>query len=108
MSKLLEQRGQNYGDFSGQASISQGLKDVARNGVQYDSLKPFQKESVEMILHKIARIVNGNPNYIDSWRDIIGYSQLVVDELNQTEGATDSKIVKVVVKNGKMEELNEN
>lgn len=108
MSKLLEQRGQNYGDFSGQASISQGLKDVARNGVQYDSLKPFQKESVEMILHKIARIVNGNPNYIDSWRDIIGYSQLVVDELNQTEGATDSKIVKVVVKNGKMEELNDN
>ena len=108
MSKLLEQRGQNYGDFSGQASISQGLKDVARNGVQYDSLKPFQKESVEMILHKIARIVNGNPIYIDSWRDIIGYSQLVVDELNQTEGATDSKIVKVVVKNGKMEELNDN
>lgn len=108
MSKLLEQRGQNYGDFSGQASISQGLKDVARNGVQYDSLKPFQKESVEMILHKIARIVNGNPNYIDSWRDIIGYSQLVIDELNQTEGATDSKIVKVVVKNGKMEELNDN
>lgn len=108
MSKLLEQRGQNYGDFSGQASISQGLKDVARNGVQYDSLKPFQKESVEMILHKIARIVNGNPNYIDSWRDIIGYTQLVVDELNQTEGATDSKIVKVVVKNGKMEELNDN
>lgn len=108
MSKLLEQRGQNYGDFSGQASISQGLKDVARNGVQYDSLKPFQKESVEMILHKIARIVNGNPNYIDSWRDIIGYAQLVVDELNQTEGATDSKIVKVVVKNGKMEELNDN
>lgn len=108
MSKLLEQRGQNYGDFSGQASISQGLKDVARNGVQYDSLKPFQKESVEMILHKIARIVNGNPNYIDSWRDIIGYAQLVVDELNKTEGATDSKIVKVVVKNGKMEELNDN
>ena len=108
MSKLLEQRGQNYGDFSGQASISQGLKDVARNGVQYDSLKPFQKESVEMILHKIARIVNGNPNYIDSWKDIIGYSQLVVDKLNKTEGATDSKIVKVVVKNGKMEELNDN
>lgn len=108
MSELLNKRGENYGKFSGQASISQGLKDAAKNGVQYDSLKPFQKESVEMILHKIARIVNGNPNYIDSWRDIIGYAQLVVDELNQTEGATDSKIVKVVVKNGKMEELNEN
>lgn len=107
MSKLLEQRGQNYGDFSGQASISQGLKDVARKGVQYDSLKPFQKESVEMILHKIARIVNGNPNYIDSWKDIIGYLQLVVDKLNKTDGATDSQIVKIVIKNGNRVKVNE-
>lgn len=107
MSKLLEQRGQNYGDFSGQANISQSLKHVARNGVQYDSLKPFQKESIEMILHKIARIVNGNPNYIDSWKDIIGYSQLVVDKLNKTDGATDSQIVKVVIKNGNRVKVNE-
>jgi hypothetical protein len=35
-----------------------------------------------MILHKIARIVNGDSNYADSWHDIGGYAKLVVDELN--------------------------
>lgn len=108
MSELLEQRGQNYGDFSGTANISQSLKNAVKNSVQYDSLKPFQKESIEMILHKIARILNGNPNYIDSWKDIIGYSQLVVDRLNKTEGATDSQIVKIVIKNGNRVKVNEN
>ena len=35
-----------------------------------------------MIQHKIGRILNGDPNYDDNWRDICGYSQLVLDELN--------------------------
>jgi hypothetical protein len=34
-----------------------------------------------MIQHKIARILNGDPNYHDSWHDIGGYSKLVADRL---------------------------
>lgn len=34
-----------------------------------------------MIFHKIARILNGDPNYADSWVDIAGYAKLVADEL---------------------------
>jgi hypothetical protein len=34
-----------------------------------------------MICHKIARILNGDPNYADSWVDIAGYAQLVADRL---------------------------
>jgi hypothetical protein len=34
-----------------------------------------------MIVHKLARIVNGDPNYGDSWRDIEGYAKLVADRL---------------------------
>jgi hypothetical protein len=37
-----------------------------------------------MIVHKIGRILNGDPNYDDSWADIAGYAQLVVKELNGT------------------------
>jgi hypothetical protein len=41
----------------------------------------YQRESLEMIAHKISRIVNGDANYMDSWVDIAGYAQLVIDKL---------------------------
>jgi hypothetical protein len=34
-----------------------------------------------MIMHKIARIMNGDPNYRDSWVDIAGYAQIVADRI---------------------------
>jgi hypothetical protein len=37
----------------------------------------MQREALDMILHKIARIVNGNPNETDHWHDIAGYATLV-------------------------------
>lgn len=40
-----------------------------------------QKEALEMIASKIARILNGNTNNEDSWRDIAGYATLVADRL---------------------------
>jgi hypothetical protein len=34
-----------------------------------------------MIVHKISRIVNGNPDKVDHWVDIAGYATLVADRL---------------------------
>jgi len=34
-----------------------------------------------MIFSKIARILNGDPNHLDSWTDIAGYATLVADRL---------------------------
>jgi hypothetical protein len=34
-----------------------------------------------MICHKMARIMNGDPNYVDSWADIAGYATLVANRL---------------------------
>ena len=34
-----------------------------------------------MIAHKIGRIINGDPDYDDSWADIAGYAKLVSDRL---------------------------
>ena len=47
----------------------------------WSALAPHQKESLEMIQHKIARILNGDPNYSDSWHDISGYATLVENML---------------------------
>lgn len=79
----LTERGARYGKFSGHAEISQQLKGVirsfeARRGCD---LEPDQREALEMIVHKIARILNGDPTYADSWVDIAGYAKLVADRL---------------------------
>lgn len=80
---VLTQRGALYGQYVDVAATAQALKDVMRSsaGERWAWLKPCQKESLEMIANKIARIVNGDPDYVDSWTDIAGYSQLVADHL---------------------------
>ena len=40
-----------------------------------------QWEALEMIVHKMARIVNGNPGKVDHWVDIAGYAKLIADRL---------------------------
>ena len=84
---VLEERGKRYGVFSGHANVTQTLKDVIANGARWEYLNNSQREALDMIAHKIGRIVNGDPNYADSWVDIAGYAQLVVDELNATEAS---------------------
>ena len=78
----LEERGKRYGAFSGQAEITQSIKQFLREQEGWNRLNYSQKESLEMIAHKIGRILNGDPNYADSWHDIAGYASLVDKQLN--------------------------
>lgn len=78
---VLVERGSNYGDFESHAEVTVGMKYSARNGPSWDTLTSAQQEAIDMILHKIGRIVNGNPNYKDSWTDIIGYARLIERDL---------------------------
>ena len=78
--KTLKQRQKTHGDFATHAKISQELKNVMREHGLYE-LDADQIEALEMVAHKIARILNGNPNYFDSWHDVAGYSTLVADRL---------------------------
>ena len=73
----LAKRGERYGKFEHHALISQNLKDTMAANDGWSRLKSNQKEALEMIAHKIARILNGDPNYADSWHDIAGYATLV-------------------------------
>jgi hypothetical protein len=77
----LAQRGDRYGSFDDHAALSQTLKhEIFMHKVQ--DYTPAMREAIAMICHKLARIANGDPYYDDSWRDIAGYAQLVVDILN--------------------------
>lgn len=72
----LDERGQRYGDFNGHARITQDLKDAMSNHDKWYELSPAHREALEMIAHKIGRIINGDPTYSDSWHDIQGYARL--------------------------------
>lgn len=57
---------------------SQALNYRARHNLPY--LTPTQLESLDMILHKCGRILSGDPNEPDHWRDIEGYARLANKE----------------------------
>lgn len=81
LNEVLEERGNNYGNFRDHAALAQDIKYAMKSNIGYTNLSKSQKESLEMIAHKMARIINGNPDYVDSWTDIAGYAQLIVREL---------------------------
>ena len=103
---ILEERGKRYGKFKGHAMIAQTLKDCIRGDLMHGAastseadveacaaavkekwlaLQPDQREALEMIMHKVGRIMNGDPDYADSWADIAGYAKLVTDRLEGIE-----------------------
>ena len=92
---ILEERGARYGKFDDHARITGILKremrQFRRRGeilpMAWDGLAYDQQESLDMIAHKIGRIINGDPNYADSWVDIAGYAKLVADRLQVAAGA---------------------
>ncbi len=81
--KTLSERKSKYGDFRGHADLSTNLKQVMREGDSWLGMQPYMQEALDMIQHKIARILNGDPNYEDSWVDIVGYAQLALDRLKE-------------------------
>lgn len=87
VNETLKERGDRYGSFVGHAEVTQVLKQniaVAlkkRNKVLADD----QQEALDMICHKIGRIVNGDADYADSWHDIAGYASLVDKRLTTGE-----------------------
>ena len=81
----LEQRQKTHGNFETHADISQRLKAVMYEYSDFKYLASNQKEALEMIVHKIARILNGNPNHHDHWHDIGGYATLVAKQCVEKE-----------------------
>lgn len=77
--KTLNQREDQYGSFEDVAKVSQNLQATL---LSY-GLSTVQKEAMQMICSKLARITCGDCNHIDSWHDIAGYATLVVNSLTQ-------------------------
>lgn len=81
LDEMLNERGSRYGSFLKHAIITQRFKAVMDDTPNWIRLDDDMVEALEMIAHKIGRILNGDPSYADSWVDIAGYSKLVADRL---------------------------
>ena len=79
----LDARAVDYGKFIEGAEVMQMLKRVVQAALNNrdKTLAHDQAEAMDMIIHKIGRIVNGNPDVVDHWLDIAGYAKLVADRL---------------------------
>jgi hypothetical protein len=84
VNEILDERGSRYGAFVTHAAITCALKTVMYHSGGYSKMAPDQREALDMIFHKIGRIINGDPDYADSWVDIAGYAKLVADRLEGT------------------------
>lgn len=80
---ILDERKKTHGDFAVHSQVSQNLKACLFYRKGWMNLSPMQRESLEMICHKIGRIMAGDPNHADHWQDIAGYATLVVNYLEK-------------------------
>lgn len=82
----LTTRGGTHGDYTENANISQQLKEVIRSCRGYKRLPATHAEALDMIMHKVARIMAGNAEFYDHWHDIAGYATLAERECTYQKG----------------------
>lgn len=83
--QLLAEREQTHGNYSQTAQTAQMLKRLIRHAPSYADMSERQKESLEMIATKLARIMCGNPHEDDHFRDIAGYALLAIKGQNNAD-----------------------
>lgn len=95
VNKTLDEREPRYGNFMGHARVSQLIQEImitsyelAHPGKKWTIDVSFdQRESLLMISNKLGRIINGDPDYIDTWHDIAGYATLVANRLESDKSS---------------------
>ena len=85
INETLAERARTHGHFESHAVIAQNIKSEIMKSHGISSLNSVQREALDMIAHKIARILNGNPNVHDHWHDIAGYATLVAEQCVEKE-----------------------
>lgn len=81
----LDERGRRYGEFIDHAAIVQSFVDRMRAEPGWARLAVDQRQALSVIADKIARVLNGDPDYIDNWHDMIGYARLVEKRLQNEQ-----------------------
>lgn len=81
----LNERGNTYGSFASVANLSQTLQRIMGDSPNWAALSDDKREALQTIASKVARILNGDPNHMDSWHDISGYATLVENRIRESQ-----------------------
>jgi hypothetical protein len=79
---VLQDRGKTHGAFKDHARIVGRLKDIVSEECRdrclrgQQPLTPEHREALDMIMHKVGRIIAGQAEFADHWVDIAGYAKL--------------------------------
>lgn len=83
--ETVRSRGEIYGTFQGRAVVCDEVMETLRSHPNWSrKLAPIHRHGLTMLVEKIGRIIEGNPNYLDNWHDVGGYGHLVETELKQS------------------------
>lgn len=94
---ILNERGKTHGDFTDNSRVMVETLRVWGILPRESNLSDVQIAALIYDAGKTSRIVSGNADFIDVWRDRAGYNQLVVDRLQKTPGAVDAKQEYIVI-----------
>ena len=83
--QILSDREQTHGLFREVASYSQAFKNMMRTSRNWQRLDVAQAQALEVVADKVARILCGDPSFLDHWQDGAGYLDLVVRDLAQAQ-----------------------
>ena len=78
---LLDERETTHGSFADNARISQDLKELFACCPGWDRMSLVQREALDMMACKMARILSGKADEIDHWLDLSGYAMLVAKDI---------------------------
>jgi hypothetical protein len=81
VSGLITERERTVGDFTEQSEVIEYTLEIWMGARNWGRLAPFQKQALRMLLHKVGRVLVGDPNEVDHWRDGEGYLRLARQRL---------------------------
>jgi hypothetical protein len=73
---LLTERGTTHGKFEDNARYGQMLRSQFRQSKGWENATHVQREALDMIACKLARIMSGQASWPDHFRDLAGYAEL--------------------------------
>lgn len=82
---MLTERGATHGNFTDHAEATQAIKLAILNTTcrPWLDFTAAQREAMDMIAHKLGRILAGDPDFRDHWADIAGYATLVAERCSK-------------------------
>lgn len=69
LNAILQERGKRYGDYMELSRVAQTIRDLYRSCEGWAALAADMRETLDMDAMKTARILCGDPNHADTWRD---------------------------------------